>query len=532
MLKIKNKKIIIVLITLITISIINIFVQASTNNYYDPVTPNGTIIPYQNISTEMTSTEKYKFISDEQEYIDNGAIRITEPTNQFNSHSFAWYNQSYESNNYIISNDDVTKYFEDGSYCESSGNDGDIICYWRIKLIYSDGTKTSLSNEKIYLAHSGIITSVNGTFNPDDLTTLKNITVISKWGKGGLFEHSGENNPYYFDSIHGGKGKIDYLHFDDVTSNYVDDALFYVKTYTPRINKSINVNFSKIPYTFEETISSRGYFLYKLKINDSGVYKFQTESTALTDIKIYNENMNLLFDQEDTSLIKVSSIEASLSAGIYYMRVSLKNQYISDTVKTSIICLSEIEKINSGILNDTQLQGSEIFLNGGGVNDDTITEGFTRYLYLNSAIAPSTSRLDYDWYSSNPGKASVSKYGTVLAKNGSGNQEVKITAIYKKDRSIIFSKTFKIIKDLKSFSTDPIILCKEMTIEKNKLSLIALPDNAPYNFNQYYTWSSNDSLLSVSNYGSVRSYNKGTYIVSGAYNYNKRIKIIITIYVQ
>ena len=174
-----------------------------------------------------------------------------------------------------------------------------------------------------------------------------------------------------------------------------------------------------------------------------------------------------------------------------------------------------------------------LYLNNGVVGGNTITEGFTRYLFLNPTIAPSTSRLEYDWYSSNPGKAMVTQYGTVLAKNGSGNPQVTITALYKNDRSIVFTKTFTILDETKTQATDPIYVYGSMTVERGKATLIVLPDDAPYNFNQYYAWSTGgNNSISVSNYGTITSYTSGTYTVTGTYTYNKRVRVIMTIIVQ
>lgn len=496
-----------------------------------PITPNGTIVPYQTISTDISSSERYKLLLDEQKYIDQGAIRIDEQTNKYNSHSYAWYNQNYVSNNCNISNEDVMKFFQDGSYCESNGNEGDIICYWRIKLEYSDLTKQNITKAIPYLAHSGIITSINDTFNHKDLDTLKNITVISKWGRGGLFEHSGDNNPYYYDSIHGSNKPIDTLHFEHTNSNYIDDALFYVNVYTPRVDSVTDITCSEFPYNFEQRINPNGYVMYKLNILNSGTFKFKTESSALSDIKLYNSHMNLIYDQEVNSS-STSYISANISAGLYYMRVSFKNSSATGDIKTIIECISNSINTDSGILVDSQFPGSEIYLNNGIAGGDTITEGFTRYLFLNPAVAPSISRLDYEWYSSSPGKVMVTQYGTVLAKNSFDNQEVTITAIYKKDRSIIFSKTFIILDETKTFETNPIYVYSNMTIQQHKATLLVLPNDSPYNFNQYYTWSSNNNLVTVSPYGTIVANTTESFTITGTYTYNKRVRVVITVNVQ
>lgn len=516
-------------ITIILTCVSGLFVYASSTNFYVPVTPNGTEILYQQINTELSTTEIQKFNTDEQKYVNKGAIKLDEPTNMYNSHSYAWYNQNIDFNCYNISNEEVLKYIQDGSYCESVGNKGDIITYWRIKLEYNNSSKTELSKTTVYLAHSGIIKSINGEFNPDDLDSLKNITVISKWGKGGLYEHSGDNNPYYYDSIHGKSTNIDNLHFENLTNEYIDDALFYVKVYSPKVDSNQSIELSEYPYIFEKDVYSNDYCMYKINIVNSGNFNFIAQSNNLTDLKIFNENMNLIFDQEEIVSSTESCINASLDDGVYYIRISFKNSNHFGNIKTIIERVrSEIDS-NVGILVDSQYSGSEVYLNGGISGGNTITEGFTRYLFLNPNVAPSTSRLDYEWYSSDQSKAMVTQYGTVLAKKGDGSPQITITAVYKEDKTIVFTKTFTILDEYETYESSPINVYTTITVERGKATLITLPDNVPYNYNQYYSWKSNNNALSVSSYGTIIANTSETVTITGTYAYNKRVKVIITV---
>ena len=85
----------------------------------------------------------------------------------------------------------------------------------------------------------------------------------------------------------------------------------------------------------------------------------------------------------------------------------------------------------------------------GSISEYTITEGFTRNLYLLFDGVPTqySSRLDYDWYSSNNSVAEVTAYGTVLGLNVEEDTEVTIYAIRKSDPSIIYKRTFTILND-------------------------------------------------------------------------------------
>ena len=527
--RIKKIQFAFIIIVTILLAIVPILLNAIEVEEYVPITPNGTVVPYQTINQEMSLSDIQKYITNEQQYINKGAIKLDEPTNKYNSHSYAWYNQNNDVNNKIISNEDVKKYFQDNSYCFSNGAVGDIICYWRVRLEYENSNKEVLKRATPYLAHSGIITSINGYFNPDDLTTLKNITIISKWGNGGLYEHTGDNNPYYYDSIHGSSRQLDLLHFDYIGSNTMDDALFYVKVYTPKTHKIMDINFSIHPTIEEHTFSQKEYQLYKLNIINSGNFNFKTEANNLVDIKLFDKQMNLIYDNEIIMSSTLSYINASLDSGMYYLRIAFKDSKADGIIKTFIERVVNQEDLENGILVDYQQSGSEVFLNNGIKGNTTITEGFTRYLYLNPEIAPSISRLDYDWYSSDSSKAIVTPYGTILAKNGQGNPEVTITAVYKNDKTIVFRKAFTIMKELKSYNSDPININSSMMIEKGVGTLIILPENVPYNYNQYYNWSTNNASVNVSTFGTIKASVTGTFAVTGVYKYNSRVRVTIVV---
>ncbi|MCM1260255.1 MAG: Ig-like domain-containing protein [Prevotella sp.] len=75
-----------------------------------------------------------------------------------------------------------------------------------------------------------------------------------------------------------------------------------------------------------------------------------------------------------------------------------------------------------------QTVGTEVTSNGGAYGDPTMSVGYTRCIYL-GPTAPSQSRLDYTFTSSDESIATVSVFGTVEAK-GAGT--VKITCVHKK----------------------------------------------------------------------------------------------------
>lgn len=149
-------------------------------------------------------------------------------------------------------------------------------------------------------------------------------------------------------------------------------------------------------------------------------------------------------------------------------------------------------------------------------NSNIITEGFTRIIYFENGKVPSTSRLSYEWYSSNESVATVTNYGTVLAKNVNSRQTVLIYAVYKNDSSIIFVQG--LIVD--NYSGPEII------IEK----IISISNDLPYNFNQYYLWNSdNTNITTVNQFRKVKAINNGGCIISG--NYTPNSMVIVKIYI-
>lgn len=172
--------------------------------------------------------------------------------------------------------------------------------------------------------------------------------------------------------------------------------------------------------------------------------------------------------------------------------------------------------------------GSEVSLNGGSYRGNTITEGFTRLLYL----ANGDSRLDYNWYSSDTDIATVSSYGTVLAKATIYVETtIKIMAVNKSDPSIVFVKEFIIKGETKTSSGELIEIGVYMNAKADLSTYIDLSDTiVPINTLQFYNWSSHDSDVSVDVLGKVSPSSAGigkTYIIIGIYSFNPRVRIYV-----
>ena len=181
--------------------------------------------------------------------------------------------------------------------------------------------------------------------------------------------------------------------------------------------------------------------------------------------------------------------------------------------------------------------GSEVTFNDGALLGNTITEGFTRNLYLmvEDRLRDPMSRLDYDWYSSNENVAKVTKYGTVLALNVSENTTVTIYAINKDDPSIVYKKDFIILKETK---TEQIVIECNMSYsysEENGMYTLELDfTNSPYPYIGYYVWDIecfNGINVDMEHHGLVSSTGPGEALLTANYTLNMRIflKIHLTI---
>lgn len=105
------------------------------------------------------------------------------PTTRFNCYSYAFYDNSYDTNKYCI--DEPSAFINDGSYKESKGDVGDTLVYYDI---YGIPTHAAIVLERIREYEN----------NTND---LYNVIVESKFGYGGLYEHVGIDCNYNFRSI-------------------------------------------------------------------------------------------------------------------------------------------------------------------------------------------------------------------------------------------------------------------------------------------------------------------------------------------
>ena len=179
--------------------------------------------------------------------------------------------------------------------------------------------------------------------------------------------------------------------------------------------------------------------------------------------------------------------------------------------------------------------GSEVIFNEGILSGNTITEGFTRNLYLmvEDRLREPMSRLEYYWYSTNENIAKVTKYGTVLALNVDVDTSVTIYAINIKDPSIIYKKNLTILKETK---TKQITIKSNMSYsysKENGMYTLELDfTNSPYPYIGYYVWDIEcfDGInINMEHHGLIESTGPGEAILTANYILNRRIFLEINL---
>lgn len=181
--------------------------------------------------------------------------------------------------------------------------------------------------------------------------------------------------------------------------------------------------------------------------------------------------------------------------------------------------------------------GSEVTLNNGDFNDNTITQGFTRILYL-GVNTPSKSRLDYNWESSNNSVAQVSIYGTITALEVYEPTYVTISATYKTSvgtsNEIVYYKEFLIVPDT---SEEFKVYDYEVQMDSDEAYLFKLvEDNAPTVIFANYYWripcqKDESAGVKISQWGTITALAPGEMFIEGWCKYNPYIVISIRVIV-
>lgn len=214
--------------------------------------------------------------------------------------------------------------------------------------------------------------------------------------------------------------------------------------------------------------------------------------------------------------------------------------------------------------------GSEVSLNNGEYGGTTLTQGYTRIVYLGIDAPYIQSRTQYNWYTTDSSVAIVSAYGTVTATaswtDDATYKTVKIRAVYKNDVTIVGEIELTIHKDPNANSTTKKILhyygmdvrgdgttgtevrlnegsaieisyMPEVTIGKGYTRYICLGSDSPSNIIQHFNWSiarqpDETGNASVSQYGTITATSEGYITIKGVYKYNTQYEIYIRIKVE
>lgn len=242
------------------------------------------------------------------------------------------------------------------------------------------------------------------------------------------------------------------------------------------------------------------------------------------------EEFNTQDSEKDYRLIYNISVndcnnEFILDDGTYYM--GYYNSTMNGSTKFKLI-----RKIhNNTDINIYQNGGTEVSINCGNNNDNTITQGFTRLLFLTSG----ESRLDYCWYTNNDAVSKVTDVGTLIALNVNNDVIIKVMAISKNDPSIVLQKDFLIKKEENENSEIILKSEKPIIVNYNSTEIVQIDMsalNVPINWIQYYKWESNNSGIKIDKFGRITvssSALKGDYIITGQYELNSRFKIEINV---
>ena len=182
--------------------------------------------------------------------------------------------------------------------------------------------------------------------------------------------------------------------------------------------------------------------------------------------------------------------------------------------------------------------GSEVSFNNGLCDDYTITEGFTRSIYLmvEDRLTDPMSRLDYAWYSSNENIAKVTEYGTVLGMPVDEDVDVTIYAILKADPSVVYYKTFTILNDTSENQIEIECTMDYSFNHQNGTYQLELDNtNSPFPMIQYYSWNIvnySDEMVEMDQWGIITSTGETEVLLVGSYSLNTRVTILIflTIY--
>ena len=341
-------------------------------------------------------------------------------------------------------------------------------------------------------------------------------------------------------------------YFIDVRYTHVCDNLYVSVN---KIENEISMPVSD-EITLSNIYSGKSDFLYEITDFKTGRYKYQvnfSDLKAVTDVififaSIYKGELTILESKNininDTEFIFERPLVREYGHRYYIGFVTKFDLSISRIIKSTFNLVTD--------LNQNVNVGTEVTMNRGDYQGTTITEGYTRLMYIKNGI-PSNSRLDYYWYSLDETKARVSNYGTVTALETDEIVQVKIMAVYRYEITKVSIFELTILPDestetkIVSLTTDKRVSgtpygtevsenngeIGDVLIHKGYTRLICFEANSPTDSIQDFVWTSSDEeIATVSAYGTITARNKsGVVTITGVYKYNNTFIATIIIYV-
>lgn len=282
-----------------------------------------------------------------------------------------------------------------------------------------------------------------------------------------------------------------------------------------------------------------------VKINNNlfGNLSLQITSNDIEDSsKIYIINAyRQPYDFSSTSY-ELTSIQNEINVNVsctnvkdvYVLFTNCNN--ISLSISVSFIPSNEYSIILDKNEADISLMGTEVRINNGLRETNTIMVGLTRCAFLGDD-APTTSRVDYDWYSSDESIVKVSAYGTITAVGvGTAYIQSRCKSNYKYSTICINvypdnSTNVKYITITTDMRSDPVLVGTEVSSGRGEINgttihlgytrYASLTTDAPSSFIQDYIWeSSNTNIAKVSTYGTITAVGVGNVTITCTYKYN------------
>ena len=162
-------------------------------------TPKGSAVDVFTYVNELTDAEKAGNLDIASKY--EGVQLVSEPTNQFNCYSFAFYNRDTQTNHYWMNS--PSAYLTDGSYVQTDRpvRGGIVVYYQRMAMVKvtTDEDGNTVENflfSSISLSHSAFILDVADDGDDTTVPTMNDVTVLSKWGQCGTYIHNATECPY------------------------------------------------------------------------------------------------------------------------------------------------------------------------------------------------------------------------------------------------------------------------------------------------------------------------------------------------